>query len=320
MQPLFPALKAYNTHRLPVTPPHELYIEECGNPDGIPILILHSGPGGGCNPEHRRFFDPELFRIILFDQRGSGRSTPHLELKDNTTQALMADIEALRQYLQIPRWHVFGAAWGSLLALYYAQHHPAQVSGMILQSVFLGRQKDIDWLYRCGANEIFPDYWQDFIKSFSDAEQEDIVAAYHARLHGSDELGRMATAKSWALWQARCGALQPHMALLEQYSEPHLALGLSYIETHYVLNRCFLGDYSILDNVTQIAHIPSYIIHGRYDMISPYSGAFELHQRWPNSEVFIIRDAGHALVEPGIIDAIIIAGTQIASSKPDETA
>ena len=202
MQTLYPAIKTYDSHTLAVDSLHTLYIEECGNPNGLPILVLHSGPGTGCESYHRRLFDPEVYRIILFDQRGSGRSTPHAELKDNTTSHLLADIEAIRQHLNIRRWIVWGGAWGSLLALLYAQMHPSRVMGLILHSVFLGRQQDIDWFYKSGANLVFPDYWQDFVQNFPEDQRAEPLKAYYERLCDTNEVTRMATAKAWSLWQA----------------------------------------------------------------------------------------------------------------------
>lgn len=312
MQTLYPAIKTYNEHRLTVEKPHSLYIEECGNPDGLPVLVVHSGPGAGCEAYHRRFFDPQKYRIILFDQRGSGRSKPHAELDGNHTQALIEDIEAIREYLNIKTWALFGGAWGAALSLLYAQHYPRHVTGLVLHSVFLGRKQDIQWFYQHGANLMFPDYWCEFEQAFSAEERKDLVTAYYERLCGNDELARMATAKSWSLWQARCSALQPHSNIIDHFTDPRFATGLASIESHYFVNNCFLEDNQILTNMDKIKDIPGFIIHGRYDMVCPLDGAWELHQSWPTSELYIVRDAGHASREPGIIDALVVATRKMA--------
>ncbi len=312
MQTLYPSIKTFAKHTLPVDDIHTLYIEESGDPEGIPVLVLHSGPGTGCEAYHRRFFDPETYRIILFDQRGAGRSTPHAELKNNTTQLLVEDIEKIREHLNIHQWLIFGGAWGSALGILYAQAHPKHVLGMILHSLFLGRRKDVEWFYQQGANKIFPDYWEDFVSSFNEKDKQNLIKAYHDRLVGNDELLRMSTAKAWSLWQAHCTALQPHSNLIDHFSDPHFAVGLACIESHYFVNQCFIEDDHILNNIDRIKHIPAYLIHGRYDMVCPLKNAWELQEAWPSSELFIIRDAGHSFREPGIIDAIIYATKKFA--------
>jgi proline iminopeptidase len=317
MYTLYPAIKVNQDYRLPVGPPHTLYIEESGNPDGIPVLVIHSGPGSGCETYYRRFFDPEQYRIILFDQRGAGRSTPHACLENNKTQDLLNDIEAIREFLHIDQWVLFGGAWGATLALLYAERHPQQVKCLVLYSVFLARQQDIDWFYQQGANYIFPDYWQDFIKGFSKQEQKNIIQAYHQRLTGHDELARMAAAKSWSLWQARCRSLQPQHNILDHFSDPRFAVNLATLETYYFANHCFIEENQILANIDQIAHIPSYIIHGRYNISCPLHSAWELHNACPASQLFIIRDAGHSAREAGVTDAIVLATRKIAENEPN---
>lgn len=318
MQTFYPAIKTYAKHRLPVAEPHNVYIEEAGNPNGLPVLVIHSGPGAGCESYHRRFFDPERYRIILFDQRGTGRSTPYADLKGNTTTDLVEDIEAIREYLNIEKWILWGGAWGSTLALLYAQNHPERVLGMILHSIFLARQQDIDWFYTEGASLLFPDYWQEFLEPIPADQRKNPVAAYHKRLNGNDEIAAMAATKSWSLWQARCAALQPHHEIIDHFSDPHFAVSLARIESHYFVNRCFIEENQILDNMHKIDHIPAYIIHGRYNIVSPLSNAWVLHNNWPASELYIVRDAGHTSKEPGIIDAIIMATKKMISigSKP----
>ena len=317
MQTLYPPIKTYAQHTIEVTPPHKLYVEECGNPEGIPVLVNHSGPGAGCETYHRRFFDPEHYRIILFDQRGAGRSTPHAELSNNTTQDLLDDMETIREYLKINRWILFGGAWGAALALLYAQSHPQHVSGLILHRIFLGRKKNIDWFYQYGASKIFPDYWEDFVNPIPENERHDLIGAYYKRLTGKDELARMSAAKNWSLWQARCTSLQPHLNILDHFSDPHFAISLATIEAHYFINNCFIEEGQILNNCNKIRHIPNYIIHGRYDMVCPLETAWELHQQTPASELLIVRDAGHSVREPGIIDALIVTTKKMSKMDLD---
>lgn len=316
MYTLYPPIRSYATHKLKVDDIHTLHIEECGNPQGFPILILHSGPGTGCDALHKRLFDPEIYRIILFDQRGAGKSVPHACLINNTTAHSVDDIEAIRDHLGISKWYIFGNAWGSALGLIYAEEYPQHVCGLILNCVFLARKKNIDWFYQHGANAIFPDYWQEFIAPLSNEEQLDPVRAYAKRLNGGDELARMAAAKHWSLWQAKCTALQPHHNILEHFSDPHFAVGLATIETHYFVNHCFIADNFIINNINRIRHLPMFIIHGRYDMICPIESAWHLHNACPASELMVIRDAGHSIREPGIIDAIILAGRNILNAEP----
>jgi len=309
---LFPAIKTYAQHTLETESPHSLYVEESGNPEGIPVLVVHSGPGAGSESYQRRFFDPEKYRIILFDQRGSGKSKPHSELTNNHTAGLLADMEAIRTYLGIERWMLFGGAWGSALSLLYAEKYPEKVTGLILHSIFLARPKDIQWFYQEGASFIFPDYWDDFVQTIPEKERNNVVAAYYQRLNGSDELARMSAVKNWSLWQARCSSLQPHHNVIEHFSDLRFAVGLARVESHYFVNNCFVEPNQILDNIQAIKNIPGYIIHGRYDAVCPLQSAWELHKAWTDSELFIIRDAGHSIQEPGTIDAIILATQKMA--------
>lgn len=315
MQILYPPIRTYAQHQLVVEKPHVLYVEESGNPDGIPLLVIHSGPGAASDVMHRRFFDPEKYRIILFDQRGTGKSTPLAELKNNHTQALLADMEAIRNYLNIDRWVLFGSTWGSTLALLYAQQHPEFAAALFLHSVFIGRQQDIDWFYKKGANAFFPDYWEEFIQILPLKERHDIIAAYHRRLTGTDELARMSAAKNWSLWQARCHSLQPQNHIIEHFAELRFASNLASIESHYLLNHCFIEENQILDNMAILKNIPGFIIQGRYDMISPLSSAWELHKAWPASELYIVRDAGHSMLEPAIVDALILVSKKIGRNS-----
>ncbi|MFW2534094.1 MULTISPECIES: prolyl aminopeptidase [unclassified Legionella] len=317
MHTLYPPIKPYKCSELPVSEPHVLYVEETGNPNGLPVLVLHPGPGAEGANHLRRFFDPQIYRIVLFDQRGCGRSTPHAEFKNNNTQNLLDDIDTIRDYLNITRFVLFGGGWGSLLALLYAQLYPQQVHALLLHHVFLGRQRDIDWFYRQGANLIYPDYWQEFI-SLVPLEEQNHLTHYYARcLQGDNEVARMAAAKHWALWQARCSSLQPHANVIEHYSEPHFALALATLESYFINNHFFIEENQVLANVHKIRHLPAYLIHGRYDMICPLAGAWELHQALPASNLRIVREAGHSDQETGIIDALIAAGKEISRQGLD---
>ncbi|KTC84874.1 prolyl aminopeptidase [Legionella brunensis] len=316
MHSLYPAIKPYKRHELPVGKPHVLYIEEIGNPRGKPVIVLHPGPGAGSNAYLRRFFDPQAYRIILFDQRGCGRSSPHGELRHNTTQDLLDDIDTIRDYLGITRFVLFGGGWGALLALLYAQLFPHQIGALLLHQIFLGRQKDIDWFYHEGSNLFFPDYWQDFI-SLVPEDAHNLPKHYADIIQGNNELARMSAAKHWALWQARCGSLHPHLSIIDQYCVPHFALALAKIESHYVNHHYFIKENQVLSNANKIRHIPTYLIHGRYDMICPLAGAWELHQSLSASSLIIVRDAGHSEREAGIIDALITASKEIAHQDLD---
>jgi proline iminopeptidase len=310
---LHPELKPYNRHRLKVSETHELYLDESGNPDGIPVLFVHGGPGGACNASSRRFYDPQTYRIITFDQRGCGRSTPHGDLSENTSKELVADMEAIREFLQIDTWVLFGGSWGSTLSLLYAQAYPARVQALILRGIFLARQCDLDWLYKDGANRIFPDCWNDFVHAIPDSERGDLLQAYHSRLLGEDELARMAAAKAWSAWEGSCSKLRPSSDALAEFTKPHNALALSRIETHFFINKCFIKENQLLENMEEIKDIPGIIVHGRYDMVCPLNNATALHKQWPASELHIIRDAGHSASEPGNVDALIRATQEIGS-------
>ena len=311
---LYPSIKTYVTHSFQVSDLHTLYIEESGNPDGIPVLYLHSGPGLGSEKYQRRFFDPEVYRIILFDQRGSGRSTPHAELKENTTQDLIEDIEKIRTYLKIDNWILFGSAWGSTLALAYAIKYADRVGGIVVHSVFLGRKLDIDWVYTKGTNRLFPDYWQDFVKLLSETERRNPLQSYYKKLRSSDELTRMASAKNWSAWQGQCATLQPHNQAKDHLLDPKIAVSLAHIETHYFLNNCFLSDNYILKHIDAIVSIPGFVVHGRYNAVAPLEHAWALDQAWNASQLYIVRDAGHSDKEPGMIDALIRVSNKIAKS------
>ena len=318
MQVLFPEIKPYKRQQLKVSDIHELYVDEAGNPDGIAVLFVHGGPGAGCDSSSRRFYDPEVYRIITFDQRGCGRSTPHGGLDENTTQDLVADMETIREHLKVEQWVLFGGSWGSTLSLLYAQQFPGRVSALILRGIFLGRQSDLDWFYKDGANRIFPDYWDEFMKAVPEAERSDLITAYYSRLTGEDELARMAAAKSWSAWEGNCSKLHPSAEVMAKITKPHNALALSRIETHYFINKCFIDENQILKNMGIITDIPGLIIHGRYDIVCPLNNAMDLHHLWNNAELHIVRDAGHSASEPGNVNALIRATQEIA--KKLETA
>ncbi len=291
---------------------HKLYVEECGDPKGIPILFVHGGPGAGCSTDDRRFFDPERYRIILFDQRGCGRSTPYGSLENNTTQALLHDMEIIREYLGIKRWMLFGGSWGSTLSLLYAQKYTENVIAMILRGIFLCRDSDLKWLYKEGANQVFPDYWQEFISPIPEEERDDLISTFYKRLNGEDELARMSAAKHWAQWEGQCATLHPCKNVLERFTNTHTAMSLSLIETHYFVNKCFIEPNQILRDAFKLEGIPGIIVHGRYDMICPLDNAQVLHQAWLGSELHVIRDAGHSSAEPGIVDALVNAAEMMA--------
>lgn len=307
MHPLFPEIHPDKTHRLKVDDTHELYIEECGDADGIPVLFVHGGPGAGCEKYHRRFFDPNVYRIILFDQRGAGRSTPHATLQNNTTQDLVEDMEKIREFLGVDRWMLFGGSWGATLSLVYAETHPARVLGLVLRGIFLCRPKEIQWFYQDGANRIFPDYWKDFIQPIPKKERGDLVAAHYKRLTGDDEVARMASAKAWSLWEGRTATLTPKHKVVDYLGTPRVALALARIEAHYFMNNSFLKDGQILRDAKKIKDIPGYIVHGRYDLICPLESAFDLADVWPGSQLEIIPNSGHSASEPAIIDALVQA-------------
>ena len=312
MHTLFPEIQPYATHHLPVAAPHVLYVEECGNPDGLPVLFLHGGPGAGFQPWNRRFFDPERYRIVLFDQRGAGKSTPHAHHEGNTTQALVSDIEAVRCLLGIDRWVVFGGSWGSTLALAYAEAHPEHVIGLILRGIFLCRDQDVRWFYQDGASHVYPDYWADYVKVIPNAERHDFVSAFYKRLTGTDEVARMAAAKAWSVWEGLCATLKPNGNVVDHFSDPHVAMALARIECHYFYHQSFMRPNQLVEEAYRLVDIPGVIIHGRYDMVCPLDNAFALHQAWPQAELQIVRDAGHAAAEPGIIDALVRATNEFA--------
>ena len=307
MQKLYPDIKPYKTHQIEVDEPHILYVEESGNPDGIPVLFVHGGPGAGCEAYHRSFFDPNVYRIILFDQRGAGRSTPHAELEGNTTQDLVADMEVIRERLDINRWVLFGGSWGSTLSLVYAETHVDRVMALIVRGIFLCREKEINWFYQQGADRIFPDYWQDFLAPIPEAEHDNLLKAYYQRLTGENEIAQMHAAKAWSIWEGRTATLSQNKNVIDHFCNAHTALSLARIESHYFMHDSFLEENQILNNVDKLQNVPGVIVQGRYDLICPMESAWELHQAWPKAELKIIADAGHSATEVGIVDALVTA-------------
>ncbi|MGA7616230.1 MAG: prolyl aminopeptidase [Thermoanaerobaculia bacterium] len=305
---LYPVIEPYLTGRLRVSPIHELYYEECGNPEGIPAVFLHGGPGGGLTPDYRRYFDPARYRLVLFDQRGSGRSTPHAELRENTTWDLVADIERLREHVGVDAWLVFGGSWGSTLSLAYAETHPERTTALVLRGIFLCRPREIAWFYQEGADAIYPDVWDAFVNVIPPEERGDMVKAYHRRLTSDDEKTRLDAAKAWSIWEGSTSKLRPDANLIDEFGEPQMALSLARIECHYFTNNVFFPtDNYLIENVGRIRKIPGVIVQGRYDVVCPAMSAWELHRAWPEAKLEIIPDAGHSITEPGIIDALVRA-------------
>jgi proline iminopeptidase len=308
MKTFYDAIEPYDQGMLPVSPIHTIYYEQCGNPEGQPVVFLHGGPGGGLSPEYRRFFDPAAYRIVLFEQRGSGRSTPHANLEDNTTWHLVADIESLREHLGIESWMVFGGSWGSTLALAYAQAHPQRARSLVLRGIFLCRPKEISWFYQEGASAIFPDVWENYLRVIPEAERGDMLGAYHRRLTGEDEAVRLEAARAWSIWEASTSKLFQDPDLIEHFEDAHTALAFARIECHYFMNNAFFdSDNYLIENIEKIRHIPTVIVQGRYDVVCPMMSAWELHGAWPEAELRVIPDAGHSATEPGIIAALVDA-------------
>ncbi|MDJ0738889.1 MAG: prolyl aminopeptidase [Gammaproteobacteria bacterium] len=298
MTDLYPEIQPFRSEHLDVGAGHRLYIEQVGKPDGLPALFLHGGPGAGCEPYHRRFFDPARYRVVLFDQRGAGRSTPHASLTDNTTWDLVADIERIREHLGIERWLVFGGSWGSTLGLAYAETHPERVAALVLRGIFLCRPQEIRWFYQQGASRLFPDYWQDFVAPVAVADRGDMLAAYHRLLTGDDEVRRLAAAKAWSVWEGRTATLLPDQRVAAHFAQARVALSMARIECHYFVNDAFLRPNQLIADAARLDGIPGVIVHGRYDAICPLDNAWELHHAWSGSELAIIADAGHSAAEP----------------------
>jgi proline iminopeptidase len=316
MKTLYDPIEPFDRGRLPVSPIHTLYYEQCGNPEGQPVVFLHGGPGGGIVEDYRRYFDPETYRVVLFDQRGSGQSTPHASLEENTTWHLVADIERLREHLGIDGWMVFGGSWGSTLSLAYAQTHPQRVRQLVLRGIFLCRPKEIEWFYQEGASAIFPDVWEEYVKVIPEAERHDMLTAYHRRLTSEDEAVRLEAARAWSIWEGSTSKLFPDPGLIEHFAEPQQALSLARIECHYFMHNSFFEtDNYLIENVGKIRHIPAVVVQGRYDVVCPMMSAWELHRAWPEAELHVIPDAGHSVSEPGIVDALIEATDRFRGAR-----
>ena len=306
LKSLFPAIEATKSYHFRVSDIHQLYVEECGNPQGQPVLFLHGGPGAGISKDHRRLFDPKHFRIILFDQRGAGQSLPHADLRENTTWDVVADIEKLRHHLGIEKWMVFGGSWGSTLALAYAETHPAAVSHLVLRGIFLCRKEEIEWFYQRGAHQIFPDVWAKYVEPIPENERGDFVKAFYKRLTSTDEKVRLEAAKAWSGWEGATIHLRPDPESFLRFTGDAMAVAVARIECHYFTHGCwFRTDNQLIEDVNKIRHIPAVIIHGRYDVVCPVKNAFDLHAKWPEADLKVIADAGHAFNEPGILNALI---------------
>ena len=314
---LYPPLRPYSTGRLGVSEVHELYYEQSGNPKGKPVVFLHGGPGGGTDPRMRRFFDPEVYRIVLFDQRGCGKSTPHASLHENTTWHLVDDIEALREHLGIAAWQVFGGSWGATLALAYAQKHPARVTELVLRGIFMLRRSELEWFYQDseGAAALFPDLWEQYLAPIPLDERYDLIRAYYRRLTSTDAAERNAAARAWSVWEGATSFLHLNPAYVSKFEESDYAAAFARIECHYFVNGGFLEvDDQLLRDVPRIRHIPCVIVQGRYDVVCPMRSAWALHRAWPESKLVIVPDAGHSAFEPGMAKALRAACDRFAEN------
>lgn len=319
MRELFPEIEPFKTEMLKVSPLHEVHIEQCGNPEGQPIIFLHGGPGGGCDPKHRRFFDPAHYRIVLFDQRGCGRSKPSAMLEENSTWDLVHDIELIRKHLGFRSWIVLGGSWGTTLALAYASKHPSRIRGLILRGIFLCRKYEIDWFYQGGCSHLFPDHWEKYLEPIPAEERGDLLAAYHKRLiSGTDDQERVKAAMAWAKWEAATSYLHVNNEAIESFNDAKHALEFARIENHFFTNKAFFdSDTYLLDHAEKYRKIPGVIVHGRYDVVCPVQNAWDLHKVWPEAQLHIIPDAGHSAWEPGILDKLIEA-TEAFKALPVE--
>ncbi|BAY84173.1 proline iminopeptidase [Calothrix parasitica NIES-267] len=308
MRELYPPREAYQEGKLKVSDLHTIHFEESGNPQGKPIVVLHGGPGGGCPSYYRQYFNPEKWRLIMFDQRGCGKSTPHAELRENTTWDLVSDIEKLREHLGINNWVVFGGSWGSTLSLAYSETHPERCKGLILRGIFMLRQKELHWFYQEGASNVFPDAWEEYLKPIPPEERDDLLNAYYKRLTSEDKKVRLEAAKCWSIWEASTSKLFLDKSLMSSFGESAFADAFARIECHYFVNKGFFErEDQLLLNVDKIRHIPTVIVQGRYDVVCPMISAWELHKVWSEAEFIVVPDAGHSMTEPGIQSALIDA-------------
>jgi len=314
VQYLYPPIDPFDQRMVDVGDGHRIYMEQCGNPNGVPVVVLHGGPGGGCSPAMRRYFDPAVYRVILFDQRGCGRSRPHASVTDNTTWHLVADIERLRTLLDIDDWTVFGGSWGATLALIYAQAHPDRVNRLVLRGVFLATQAELDWFYGGGAGKFWPEQWAKFTALLTDDELTDTIRAYNKRLFSGDRATEILYARAWSAWENALASMHANGGAGESPGE--YARAFARLENHYFMNGAFLEkDGQILDQIDKIAHIPGHIVQGRYDMICPPQAAWNLAERWPNAELKMVRNAGHALSEPGISAELVRIMDRVAEER-----
>lgn len=319
MRKLYPFIEPFDSGFLDVGDGHRLYYEQCGHVDGKPAVFLHGGPGAGSGRNARRFFDPRRYRIVVFDQRGAGRSRPAASLEANTTQHLIADIERIRAKLGIDRWLVFGGSWGSTLALSYAQAHPRSVSELVLRGIFLLRKREIDWFYQDGASRIFPDRWEHFLAPIPEVERDDLLSAYHRRLNDADPKVRAEAARAWSVWEGATSALLPDSDLISTFSADEFSIALARIETHYFVNGGFFADENeLLAGVERIRRIPTVIVQGRYDVVCPPESAWQLARAWPEATLRIVPAAGHSAYEPDIASALIEATDTFARGDADE--
>ena len=313
MRELYPPRQPYNEGELKVSDLHTIHFEESGNPEGKPIVLLHGGPGGGCPPFYRQYFDPEKWRLVMFDQRGCGQSKPHAELQENTTWDLVNDIEKLREYLNIHQWVVFGGSWGSTLSLAYSQTHPDRCKGLILRGIFMLRQKEIRWFYQEGASYIFPDAWEEYVKPIPINERDDMLTAYYQRLTSPDDQIRLEAARAWSIWEGSTSRLFPDLDLKQKFGIDAFAEAFARIECHYFINKGFIDpEDKLLLNIDRIRKIPAVIVQGRYDVVCPMMSAWELHRAWPEAEFIVVADAGHSMSEPGIRTCLIEATDKFA--------
>jgi proline iminopeptidase len=307
MHELYPAIEPYRTGMLKVSEIHTLYFEESGTPNGQPVIFLHGGPGGGTEPTYRRFFDPSHYRIILFDQRGSGESTPHAELRENTTWDLVDDIERIREHLGIDRWMVFGGSWGSTLALAYCETHHEHVTHIILRGIFMLRKSEVDWFYQFGASEIFPDFWEEYLKPIPEAERGDMVTAYYKRLTSEDHNIQLEAARAWSIWEASTSKLLVDPGLVDKMGDDKFAIAFARIECHYFTNHGFMEEGRLLRHVGNIRHIPTVIVQGRYDVVCPIRSAWDLHRAFPEAKLLISPTSGHSQLEKENLSALVEA-------------
>ncbi len=314
MAMLFPEIEPRRSGMLPLDGVHSMYWEECGNPEGIPAVFLHGGPGAGSTPKHRRFFDPGAYRVVVYDQRGAGRSTPLGELRDNTTPHLISDLEALRRHLGIERWLVFGGSWGSTLAIAYAEAHPERCLGLALRGIFLCRRSEIEW-FLYGLRNIFPETWETFAGFLPPGERGDLLAGYHRRLIDPDPAVHMPAARAWSVYEGSCSTLLPSADTVAYFGGDVVALGLARMEAHYFVNDIFLPENSLLENAHRLKGIPGIIVQGRYDMVCPAVSAHDLHREWPEASYRVIADAGHSVWEPGILSVLVEATERFKEAR-----